>query len=429
MNTREADLERFRDTLSELGNPQDDFKIIHIAGTKGKGSTAAMLASILQECGYRTGLYTSPHLITVRERIVVDGEEVSRVQFAEAMTTIRRATRELLEEQSLAFRTVFEHLTAAAMLVFQDAGVEIAVVETGLGGKLDTTVVFDPILTIMTPIGLDHTLVLGDTIAEIAWDKAHILKRDVPAVTAPQTQEAITELVKRAKSIGTVLHTARGKSEFQVIDRTLFGTKVESDREWLVGQSIQLPLAGSFQLTNLSTVLTAVEQLQKYLDLKNEVVIRGIASAKWEGRLQVVGDSAPIILDGSHNELAMQSLFVALDELSCRGKLHVVFSALKGKPVKEMLQVMDGMTKQVYLTEINFPKVLPLCELEQIADSLQIDYKSERNSAAALDKATAGCEAGDYVLVTGSFYLVGETMRHLRHLPAPPSDGRIDDAI
>ena len=435
-NTLPQDLERFRAMLTELGDPQHKYPVIHIAGTKGKGSTAAILASILRESGYKTGLYTSPHLVSVRERIRVDGRMVSRRQFASLIDRIRRtAAVEPLQavvelRERLAFRTVFEHLTAAALLEFARRRVDIAVIETGLGGKLDATVVLDPVVSVLTPIGLDHTAVLGDTIAEIAADKAHIIKPGVPAVSAPQRPEALAELKARAEKVSAPLLSAPGRKEFDAVRCSLKGTKFRASRGWLDCGELRINLAGRFQLDNLSTALTALEQLAGVgIRLRLDAVRRALAGMRWPGRLQSIPGKPPLILDGSHNTLSFEALREALDELYPTGSLRVVLTALRGKPLQRMIELLAAKAEKFHLAPLQFPKGMDAGELAEAAEMAGVRAEIHRNIPEAFESAKSETSLGQAILATGSFYLVGELLRHLRGIKPPPADGRIDSSV
>ncbi|MDP8228030.1 MAG: folylpolyglutamate synthase/dihydrofolate synthase family protein [Candidatus Electryoneaceae bacterium] len=415
-HTREEDLDRFRLLLKNLGNPHRQYPIIHIAGTKGKGSTAVMLASILRVSGLKVGLYTSPHLITVRERIRVDGRMVTKQQFASLINRIRSGSNGMGDPEKIAYRTVFEHLTAAAFLHFSQMGADIAVVEAGLGGRLDATVVVDPILSILTPIGLDHTDILGDTMSQIAADKAHIIKPNIPVVSAEQHNDAIIEIRKRADKINAPLTIAHNKHN-----------------------GLSLPLRGYFQQNNLSTALTALKELEPMglLDdllcdaINPETVQRGLRNVRWLGRFQLIDDHPMIVLDGAHNDLAMRAIVEAITSSDGRypSEWRVVLSAMRGKPLPEMLKTLSGHCVKFYLAPIRFPKGLSADELERISRNTGVDATVYRDIPTAFEAARHETITNQLVLATGSLYLVGEILRHLRGLPLPPTDGKIDSRI
>lgn len=427
-DTRVSDLDRFRKLLHELGNPQSRYPSIHIAGTKGKGSTAVLISSILKSAGYKVGLFTSPHLITVRERIRVNGRMVSKPDFASLISRLYNTTKAARITEKVAYRTVFEHLTGSAFLYFAHRKVDVAVVETGLGGKLDATIVLNPIISILTPIGLDHTAILGETIAEIAADKAHIIKPGTDCVSARQGGEAKVEFLKRASSVSAQLIFAPGQDEFKPISSDFRSQKFITKRGWLGREELRLNLLGNFQLDNVSTVLTALQLLRRQgFRISAQPVRAGLSRVNWQGRLQYLRGKPPLIIDGSHNTLSMEVLLDSVRDLVPNRRLKVVFSAMKGKPVEEMLRMLSGYAEKLYLAPLAFPKGMSVDEMKTEADGIECQTCASIPSALELAKREAAEE--DIVLATGSLYLVGEVLRHMRGLPPPPADGRIDDRV
>ncbi len=404
--------------------------MIHIAGTKGKGSVAAILSAILQSAGYKVGLYTSPHLISVRERIRVNNRIVSKREFSSLINRIRAFTDRTAANHNLAYRTVFEHLTAAALLFFARRRVDVSIIEAGLGGKLDATVVVDPILSVITPIGLDHTAILGERISEIAADKAHIIKHNVPSVSAMQSPDTEQELVKRAEGVSSTLIFAKGRTEFEVVSRDFTGQRLKCSREWLGTEAIRLSLPGRYQLDNLSTALTCVESLKRsgFL-ITPEAVRAGLSKVRWTGRLQFLRKPSQMVLDGSHNTLAMRVLLESLDDLIPNNKIRVIFSAMRSKPVREMLKILSSKTVKFYLVPLSFPKGMPVDDLSHHAELEELSFAVCNDVPAAIEQSVRETRKGEMILITGSLYLVGEVLRFRRGYPIPPSDGRIDDFI
>jgi len=429
-NTQLRDLTRFRNLLRELGDPQSDYPIIHIAGTKGKGSTAAILSSILRTAGYRVGVYTSPHLVTVRERMRVNGRMVSKPEFASLLSHINRVSASVNSVEEQTYRTVFEYLTAMTLLWFSRRKIDVAIIEAGLGGRLDATVVIDPVMTIITPIGLDHTAVLGDTVSAIAADKAHVIKAGVPAVSARQIPEAQSELVKRAQEVSSLLTFATGRSEFELVSASFRQQIFRTNRQWLGKETIHLNLPGRFQLDNISTVLTSVEKLKKtFFNLTPQDVRDSLKKINLPGRMQFKKGKPAVILDVSHNVMSMEALLESLSELIGGRKLYVVFSAMRSKPVRQMLKLLSATAEKFYLAPISFPKGMSSEELRLEAQTLGISNVICANIPSAFDLACREAGQKGIVLATGSLYLTGEVIRHNRGLPAPPFDGRIDDRI
>ncbi len=430
-NTREEDIDRFKMLLEKLGNPHLQYPVIHIAGTKGKGSVAAILASVLRAANLKVGLYTSPHLITVRERIRTNDKIINKNEFAVAVDKIRNVSQKLDGNDPVAFRTVFEHLTAVAFTRFAKKRVDVAIIETGLGGKLDATNVVKPILSIITPIGFDHTEILGDTISEIAADKAHIIKPNIPVVCSAQKySDAIEQIQIRADKMNAPLTMVAKYSDYlDQIDATLKMTTFQSNHSSLNGKQIKLQLLGEFQLDNVSTVMSAVEQLmgQGY-DIPVEAILKGFRVAKWKGRLEYIDGAPPMILDGAHNDLAMETLCNAIDKLSDK-PLRVVMSSMRSKPFARMMEILSNRAVKFYLAPIQFPKSLTEEELSQFAKDAGVDAVICKDIPTAFESARNDAQTDEIVLATGSLYLVGEVMRHMKGDPAPPSDGSIDSRV
>jgi dihydrofolate synthase/folylpolyglutamate synthase len=430
MATEAKDVERFRRLLSQLGDPHLTYPVIHIAGTKGKGSTAALIASILQAAGYKVGLYTSPHLVSVRERISVSGRMIGRRRFAELLNRSTVEFEKFRQEEDLAFRTVFELLTATAFMEFAKQKIDVAVIEAGLGAKLDATIVVEPIVSVMTPIGLDHMQVLGSTVEEIAADKAHIFKRGSVGISAPQSPEVMEVLQRRADLVGTTIDYAEGGSEFRVVESSPDLTSVDVVDGIACGLRLSLPLAGRFQLTNLSVALKAVEELRhQHFNVSPASIEMGVASTRWPGRFQLIGKRPVTIIDGAHNPLAIKALLTALSEILPDRKFHIVFSAIKGKPAGEMISMLAGFAEAFHLAPLHFPKGASIEALIEAASYPGIPVSAYTDVPVALRSARSHAGRKGVVLATGSLYLTGEILRARKGLPLPPMNGNIPDDI
>ena len=437
-NTQHRDIERFSRLLTRLGNPQKQFPVVHIAGTKGKGSTAAILSAVLIAAGYKVGLYTSPHLITVRERVRVNNRMISKEEFAALIARIEAVLSTTGSDHHSTFRTVFEHLTAMAFLYFARRRVDLAIIETGLGGKLDATVVVNPILSILTPIGLDHTGILGENISQIAADKAHIIKSRVTAVSAPQGKEAGEQLGKRAESVSSRLVFAPGRAEFRKPGRDsdlLINYKKAhqifyTGRDWLGTDKFEVNLSGNFQLDNVSTVLTSIEELRSQgYRIQADDVRTGLEKVRLSGRFQALRTRPVMILDGAHNAISLRSLLEALSKFSSGQNVNVVFSSMRTKPTLQMLKMLSEAASKIYLAPITFPKSFSINELRDLSSGIKAYFAYCDNIPTAVDTALQETAPETIILATGSLYLVGEILRHLKRLPSPPIDGLIDDRI
>lgn len=426
--TTQADLDRFRELLELLGNPQDNFPIIHIVGTKGKGSTAAILEAVLRRAGMKTGLYTSPHLVTVRERIRVDGRMISRRAFASVLSAIKTTPSAIRLGQRIAYRTVFEHLTAAALAEFARQRVDIAIIEAGLGAKLDATIVLDPVVCVFTKISLDHTAILGESIELIAADKAHAIKPGGVVISSPQQPSVSDELINRAERLDAQLKFTTGEKEFDFVKLSPRWTACRIGRPWLKDRKLILNMAGSFQLENLSTALSTIEVLQESgFKITAEAVASGLRSTRWKGRLQLLDRKKGIIVDGAHNEIAIQTCLKTIRELFPAKKIRVLFAALKNKPYASMLRTILPQCEKLYLAPIRFPRSFDPREVLEIVAQSGLESALFDSIPEAFDRAREETGPDSILLVTGSLYLVGEVIRHTKGLKPPPANGSIDD--
>jgi dihydrofolate synthase/folylpolyglutamate synthase len=398
-----ADLTNTIKLCEALGNPQQQFKSIHIAGTNGKGSTSHMLASILQTAGYKTGLYTSPHLVDFRERIKIDGDYCS-TKFVVAFT---EKIKPLIEEIQPSF---FEITVAMAFSYFAEQKVDIAVIEVGLGGRLDSTNIITPEVSVITNIGLDHTQFLGDTIPQIAGEKAGIIKKDIPCVISEYTSE--TKPVFEAAAINTTLTYA--SDLFTVLSSNYSHEYLQVDvANNITGASAtyKLDLNGKYQSKNVLGVLTAVGILQtKGWQITNQQILDGLSHVKINtglyGRWQVIGNNPTIVVDVAHNVAGIQTLLEQIALLPYP-TLHLVFGMVKDKDIDSVLALLPAHATY-YFTKAQIERAIDAHELQQKAGAhgLQGNIYLTVNEAIAAAKKQA--QATDLIVVYGSVFLVGE---------------------
>ena len=384
IKTAKLGLERIRAVLEALGNPQLGFRFVHVAGTNGKGSTCAMIEAGLRAAGVRTGLFTSPHLIEPTERIQIDGVPVTAEQFQSAFNIVHNAAEKLNLD---CHPTYFETVTAMGFWLFRELRVETAVVEVGLGGRLDATNVVEPALTVITPIDFDHEIYLGHTIEAIASEKAGILKRGAPAVFARQRPEARAVLEARAAELGIeVIHA----EDFVVRD-------LEMDARGSCFSGIRVPLAGEHQIENGITAALALERLG--------VSPRGIAEARWPGRLEHVSPNPDIILDGAHNPAGARALARYLEQFYPHRKLWLIYGAMRDKSVEEIAGILFPLAGELIFTAPDYSRALRPEALREIAGRGRV--------AASVEEALkiAEADADDLIVITGSLFLVGEARR------------------
>jgi len=411
------DLENITILAKSLGHPEQKYLSIHIAGTNGKGSTAAFLESILRYAGYRTGLYTSPHLERINERIRVNGQEIPDAAFASVFSQIHHTIEQLLANGTLrAHPTFFECVTAVAFRYFREADVQFAVFETGLGGRLDATNIVTPQVSVITRIDFDHENFLGHALQEIAGEKAGIIKQGVPVVIAEQRGEVRDVLVAKARELKSPLIetlAAFAVESQEMVDGRVRATLQEVASGTLFDLAPQL--AGRFQLQNALNAVAAARLLQSRGARIDDVAIEtGIAKAVWPGRIEKVQSAPEIYLDGAHNPSAARELAVFLDQNLAGRRIIMIFGALRDKAVDEVAGVLFPLASEVIFTEPRNPRAISASQLAEIAGHHVARFEIVPNAEEALRAAWSRATPADVICVTGSLYLVGELRHHWR---------------
>jgi dihydrofolate synthase/folylpolyglutamate synthase len=396
--------------LSGLGDPQEHFNAIHIAGTNGKGSVAATLASILNACGLRTGLYTSPHLVRFNERIVVDRQPISDENVLSAYRTVKAAAKVDREP------TFFEFATAMAFHEFKCRKVEWAVVETGMGGRLDATNIIHPALSIITNVSVEHREYLGRRISQIAGEKAGIIKTGVPVVTAVRQKTAIAVVESVAAENSAPLF--RLGRDFKM-RRSAADTATYSglNFRW---RGLKTALRGGHQLENTALALAACDVLSPVIGvIESECLQRGLAETRWPGRLEQVLDRPLTLLDGAHNLIAARTLGRYLKTGLDGRAITLVVGILDDKPYREILSALVPHCRRVILTRPQIDRALPPEKLIPATSELTADWRVIPDVAAAVSHAINSSKPDDVVCIAGSLYVVGEAKAALENL-APP---------
>ena len=406
------DLENIRILAERLDHPERAYPSAHIAGTNGKGSTAAFLESILRHAGFRTGLNTSPHLVKINERIRVNGRDINDEQFAAVVTHIHGLIEELLAEGELrAHPTYFECVTAMAFAFFAAERVEFGVFEVGLGGRLDATNILVPVVTILTRIDFDHENFLGHSLEEIAAEKAGILKSGVPVViAAEQRAEAHRVIVDRAKKlVCPIVNTA---TAYRAHDITLdVGCVRASVTEIATGWSVKIAprLPGRFQLDNaVNAIATARLLTASGLRISDDAITRGIADAVWPGRIEKLQSKPDIYLDGAHNPSAARELATFLAENFAMKNIRLLFGAMRDKAVDEIAGILFPLATEVIFTEPRNPRAISAPQLAEIAAHYAVSSRIIPDAEKALEYAIAQSGSDDAIFITGSLYLVGQ---------------------
>ncbi len=426
------DLAHMRVLLRAMSHPEQSFPSGLIAGTNGKGSTAATLASILHASELKTGLYTSPHLIRINERIRINGEAISDDEFAELHGEVDAVAGQLVEHGDLPWHpSFFEMMTAIAFAYFARAKVDIAVLEVGMGGRLDATNVVEPLVSVITDISLDHQKFLGDTVGQIAREKVGIIRRGGIVVTLPQQAEAndvIGNTILDLEAVGVsavqyVPPVSPGSTDYRVQSagqnqRHVFGSRYPLQ---VMGQEIQVEtqLAGRHQLRNVALAIAAAEELAKKglaAPITPASIERGIRETRWPGRFEVVpanGDSPEIVLDVAHNPAGAWALRSALSERYGDRPLVFVFGAMRDKAISEMTEILFPLASRVIATSPQNPRSASAEEIQKAGSRTGAEIEAIAGVGSALERARAAAGPDAVLVVTGSIYLVGEAMRVL----------------
>jgi len=413
---RRFNLERMRRLLDSIGSPHlAHKKVIHIAGTKGKGSTACMISTILAEAGYKVGLYTSPHLVTPRERFRINGKMISQDELSQLVERIQPGAEEMRHSDEMGDLTFFELYTALGFLWFASEGADIWVLETGLGGRLDATNVIDSDLVVITPIGLDHTQILGDTLEAIAREKAGIIKSDAPVVCAPQKEGVIGIISERCRRFNSpflrVDEIARSEREVSSPAGERFSAEVMGLRY----EDLFLPLLGEHQIINALTAITAVEVMRgEGFGISPKAIRSGLARVKWPCRIQVVREKPIVILDVAHNPDSIRALRRTIQERFRYEKLILIFGVSSDKDVEGMGYEFAGFADMTIATRASDnTRMIPPAELKLRLEGILDHVLAAGAVKEAFSEALSMAGPDDLICVTGSFYHVGELLKDM----------------
>jgi dihydrofolate synthase/folylpolyglutamate synthase len=384
--------------LDALGDPHKEFPSVQIAGTNGKGSTAVTLESICRAAGIRTGLFTSPHLISITERIKINGKEISEPDFANLTLQVKTTAEELIKQGQLeTLPTFFEQVTAIAFLAFREAKVALAILETGLGGRLDSTTAASANIVAITPVAMDHEEYLGNTLAEIAGEKAAIIRPGVIAVVAPQDQAALDVIVHQSKRAGVVPRFTRN-----ILPEAY--------------ENISIGLRGRHQIVNISTAIALAAALrERGLAITREAIIRGIETAAHPGRLELWEGQPRYLFDGAHNPAAAHALRAYLNEFVTQ-PITMIFAAMKDKALNEMAATLFPKADELILTKLDNPRA---ATVEMLMSAVPAGFDRARvrpasSAQEAVQIAGTVTPADGLVCVSGSLFLVGAMQETLR---------------
>jgi dihydrofolate synthase/folylpolyglutamate synthase len=404
IKTAKLGLARIARVLDALDRPQDRLRFVHVAGTNGKGSTCAMIASALRAAGRRTGLFTSPHLAEPTERIRIDGQPISAGRFANAFERVHAVVERLLADGAIDLHTTyFETVTAMAVVVFAEEAMDTVVLEVGLGGRLDATNVVTPELCVITPIDFDHEAFLGRSLEAIAGEKAGILKAGVPAVFARQRSEAAAVLELRAEQLCiSVARTAAWSIEDLELD-------ARGSRFLLSGEldlRIVCPLAGEHQVENAAAASVALTRL----GISAPEIIAGIAQTRWPGRLEHVSEHPEIILDGAHNPAGARALAAYIARFYAGRRVRLIYGAMRDKAIDEIGGILFPHAQEVIVTAPQQARALAPESIRQVAEHPNLRTAANLGDALGMVKDAT---AEDVIFITGSLFLVAEAREML----------------
>lgn len=405
MRGSELGLTTITNLLSELGNPQDDLKFVHVAGTNGKGSVLAYLSTILQKAGYSVGRYISPTLFSYRNRIQMNQEPISREEFAALVTEVAEAMQRM-EAKGRALPTVFEVETAVSFLYFKMRSCDLVLLEVGMGGRLDATnIIKTPVLTVLTSISMDHMEFLGNTLGEIAWNKAGIMKPGIPVVSAHQEKEAEDVIRSEAEKNGCSCSFVKQEQVSDVeygLMRQHFSYGAFKDME--------ISLAGLHQIGNASLALDGVQQLRLAgYEISDEQVREGMRETKWKGRFSVIRENPYVIIDGAHNPDAALRLREAVEKYFPDRKKYYIMGVFSDKEYDKIIEITAPLAERIFAIETpDNPRALPAEQLAEAVRRVNPNAEAAESIRDAVEKCFAAAKEEDVILIFGSLSFLGE---------------------
>ena len=406
--TTKNKLSHTKECLERLGNPEKKFKVIHVAGTNGKGSTCAFLTSIFREAGYSCGLFTSPHLVVINERFQINEKNIDNQAFMSAFEKVKALADELVAEGSY-HPTYFEMLFLMGMVIFADANVDYVILETGLGGRLDaTTAVEEPSACVITSISFDHMQYLGNTIAEIAGEKAGIIVPGVPVIYDGNNPEAAKVIRKQAEALGSPYYEVK-KENTEILRNTSAGIDFCMENEYYGNTAFSIPFIAGYQVMNAALALKTAEVLKDMVNLPKDSVLRGLRETRWQGRMETVLPG--VIVDGAHNEDGVEKFVETAEHFQKDYPLTLLFSAVDDKDYTDMIRTVAGRIRfqHVIVTQVGGYRKVPA---EQLADIFRKEgclcAESCEDVESSFRRALEYRGKEGMLFCVGSLYLVGE---------------------
>lgn len=406
-------LDNMSKLLELLGNPQDNLKLIHVAGTNGKGSTTAMITKMLNGLGYKVGMYTSPFLEEFEERIQINGENIPKDVLAELVTYIKPYI-DKVKEEGYGHPTEFEMITVLMLLYFEREKIDFGVVEVGLGGRLDSTNVIIPIVSVITSISFDHTNLLGNNLREIAGEKCGIIKRNIPTIVFPQQEEVMDVVIKKCEKENSKLYIVNF-NDAQLLDivkgdKTFQKVKIKGEKEYI----LELPLLGEHQIYNLALAIKVMEVVEKqgFIHLNNKAIENSVREVMWKGRLEVLSNNPLIVIDGAHNIQGITTLKNNIQKYFNYKDVYLILGILADKDVEMMVKEITPLAKKVYAVTPHSIRAELAQDLRDEIIKYNENCKAYEDYEEAFNNALKDAKENDLIIASGSLYMIGD-MRKL----------------
>jgi len=404
-------LDRMKQFMQVIGNPHTNYPIIHVAGTKGKGSTSAMITSILSEAGYRVGFYSSPHMVKFTERIKIGNEEISQQQLTSLVNELEKSV------MRIGNLTTFEITTAIALKYFQNMKVDAAVVEVGMGGRLDATNVVDPVVSVITSISHDHTKFLGNTLVKIALEKAGIMKENKPVIIGRQKGKIGEILVKEARQKKAIPILVQDNYCFSISSHDLFGQKIVIRQKFVKNQfrnekimpfEAVIPLLGRHQAENALNAYCAIQTLRDLgFKVPQNAIRRGFEVVNWPGRFEVIHHKPLIIVDSAHNPDSFRKLRATIKDYIPNKKINFLFAASEDKAIKKMLEIIKPYVGQLIITRTSHPRAANICDILEAAKELGYKDIKYGEFDVMISDTLNSTNQSEVIVAAGSIFLAG----------------------
>jgi len=410
-------LKNINHLLYLLGEPHKKLKIIHVAGTNGKGSTSSLISSILQSDGYKVGLYTSPHLVDFTERIKINNKSINRKKVCELLERIKPSIDKVANKPSYGHPTFFEVITSMAFLYFYEEQVDFLVLEVGLGGRLDATNVCEPLVSVITHVDYDHMDKLGNNLNKIAREKGGIIKSGGIVISSKQYDEVYKEIKKIADKKNSLIYSTGKEIKYKIIKSDIKGVTFDLEGIYHDYKNLHIPLLGKHQADNAATAITAVEALKIIgIDISEKAIRDGLKDVKWTGRLEIIQNNPTLVLDGAHNPSGVKVVRDALKEIFSYHRLILVLAIFTDKDYKNMIQILASKAHLIITTKAKNPRAtspqIIAKEAAQYIDENKIIVTE--NIPQAINCALSNSKENDLICITGSLYTVGEAKKYFK---------------